>query len=439
MLMIESDLRPSQLPDTEDWQDALQKGLGRALRWATNGVFMDRAILLNACLTDLRYDRQCEEARGSWLWRIIEATGAVEDFREPILESLRMINDGLAAQQLCQFCVFYALRGDHKFRRCLQRIVSDKPVPDCPWLGEEELIELDNGAGFLYAAKARARSLPHREWEYDDKSMMNMAIEKLGQKASELLAHEAESSPELRLFFEIWNTEVEKKADEQKQSHADYMRQYTLNDIIRVAEATPNRAGFLRGWGMYASESDLQAVLGNLFNSHNPEVIASYLRVFSNRPLPCFDDRMLGLLEHGNEQIRSRAYAAVAKNAHPAIRTFALDHLLSHDAELNFINLFIKNYQLGDEDLLLTHLRLPEDQDDRHWLLLDVTKILEHNPAARCDALALWAYRWTPCGSCRHGAAKLLIDRNVAPEWLLEECQYDSDPDTRRLAKMAAS
>jgi hypothetical protein len=439
MLTTKQDLAPGDIPEMEQWQDALQKGLGRALLWAKNGLWREKAILLNACLTDLRFDRQVEEGRGPWMWQIMEATGVIEDFREPILESLGRIND-LAAQQLCQFCVYYAQRGDHRFRHSLQRIVSEKPVSDCPWLGEEELVEMDGAAGLLFAAKVRAKSLQHREWEWDDKAMMDMAIEKIGEpRVVEFVAQESESSPELRWFFDTWHRAVEKRAAEPKQNHADRMRQYTLSDAIQAAEVTPNRDFSLRGWGMYASEGDLQKTLDCLFNSHNPEVIVNYLQVFSNRPLPQFDDRVLDLLRHENKRVRNRAFTAVAKNTHPAIRKFALDRLHTHSVEPNFLELFIKNYHLGDEDLLLTHLRLPEDQDQRHWLLMDVIKILEENDAARSDVLASWVYRWTPCGSCRRHAAKLLIMRGAAPKWLIEECQYDSDPDTRRLVKDGTS
>jgi hypothetical protein len=440
MVMIEEDMAPSENPAASHWQDALQKGMGRALMWTKNGVLPGKAILLDACLTDLRYDRQCEEVRGPWLWQIMDATGTIEDFREPILDSLRSVSDGLAAQQLCQFAVSYAMLGDHRFRHALQQIVSQKPAADCPWLGEEELVELDSTAGFLYSAKARASTLPDREWDWDDKAMLDMAIEKLGeQKVTEALERESESAPDLRRLLEGWRSVVERKASEPKQSHVGHMRQYSLSDVIQAAEAMPNRAGFLRGWGMYANEGDLQAVLECIFNSDKAELIANYLRVFSNRALPHFDDRMLGLLEHEDEQVRNRAYAAVAKNSHPAVRKFALEHLQTHVHQPNFVELFIKNYQPGDEDLLRDHLQLPEDPDDRHWLLMNVTKVLEENHGARCDVLSLWAYRWTPCGSCRYHAAKLLLARAAVPKWLRNECLFDCYTDTKELVMESVS
>lgn len=433
--MTEWDLEPIAHPETVHYRDALQKGLGRALLWAKKGKWREKAILREACLTDLRYDRQCEEARGPWLWRIMEVTGVIEDFREAILESLRTLDDGLAARQLCQFCVFYAQRGEERFRHRLQEIVSEKPVPDCPWLGEEELIVLDGEAGFLFAVRVRGRSLLHREWDWDDRSVIDMAFDKLGEQATvALLERESAFSADIGRFRDQWQANAEEKAaGDPKQSHADRMRQYTLNDVIQMAENTRNRAMSLRGWGMYADERNLETILNRLFNCEDSDAIANYLRVFSNRPLPHFDRRLLDLLEHENEQVRSWAYMVAAQNSHPDVRRFALDHLSQRITERNFIQLFIRNFQSGDEDLLLKELSIPEDPQQCHGLLMNVIKVLEQNPAARRETLALLAYLRTPCASCRFRAVKLLVTQNIAPRWLIEECQYDSDSETRGL------
>ena len=74
-------MEPNELPNSLDLAEAIQKGLGRALLWAKKGLWSDKAILLNACLHDLRYDRQCEEARGPWLWQMMEAVGVADEFR----------------------------------------------------------------------------------------------------------------------------------------------------------------------------------------------------------------------------------------------------------------------------------------------------------------------------------------------------------------------
>jgi hypothetical protein len=436
--MTEWHIEPPDFPTAAHCRDAIQKGLGRALRWAERGVWKDREVLLEACLTDFRYDRQCEDARGPWLWRMMQAVRVIEAFRLPLLNAVEKIHDGLAAVQLCQFYVRYARQGDERFRRQLRRIVAEKPDPSCPWLGEQELIELEGEAGFLFVAKIRGAGLLEREWDWDwdDKALIDAAIDQLGTpKILDALQSASASSKEIDCFQKNWRAAVEKEGGVPKQNHANRMREYTLDDVIRAAEGARNQAGLLRGWGMYASEGDLEMILERLLACREPEWIANYLRVFSNRALPRFDERMLGLLDHEDEKVRGWAYRAVGQNAHPAVREFVIGRLYLQLIDPEYLHLFMRNFQPGDEVLILETLSIPDDADQRHGLLMDVVKVLEQNPAARCETLALLAYRLTPCGSCRFHAVKLLVDRNVAPAWLIAECGYDAVSDTRELVE----
>jgi hypothetical protein len=89
-----ADFSPSCSPSLDQQRDALQKGLGRAIQWALAGRLAD-GPLIDACLHDKRYDRQCEDNRGEWLWTIINALEATERLRQPVLESLRQpLEDG---------------------------------------------------------------------------------------------------------------------------------------------------------------------------------------------------------------------------------------------------------------------------------------------------------------------------------------------------------
>ena len=60
------DFSPPPIPTRIQQQDALQKGVGRAVTWAERGQ-LDLDVLLEACLHDQRFDRQCEANRGEWL------------------------------------------------------------------------------------------------------------------------------------------------------------------------------------------------------------------------------------------------------------------------------------------------------------------------------------------------------------------------------------
>lgn len=434
--MIECVLEPPEAPSALDCRDAVRYGLGRALLWAEKGVWCGKDTLLEACLTDFRYDRQTEDNRGPWLWRFMQALNVVDEFRSPILDALQKVNDGLAAEQLCQFCVYYARQGDQRFRRQLRRIVAEKPSSDCPWLGEAELIELDGEPGFRFVAEVRGAQLLHKEWDYDDRATINAAIEQLGEPSVlAVLQNASASSKEIDCFRDKWLASVEKERGAPKQSHASRMREYTIDDVIQVAEGTRRQPALLRGWGMYACDRDLESIVERLLACREPEWIANYLRVFSNRAMPRFDERILGLLDHENEKVRDWAFDAVGQNEHPAVREWAIKRLALRINDPGYFQLFLKNYEPGDEDLFVETLRIPEDADQRHGLLMDVVKVLEQNPSALCQPLALLAYRLTPCGPCRFHSVKLLIERTAPPSWLVAECGYDAVSDIRELVE----
>jgi hypothetical protein len=438
-MMIEWASEPTAHPESKHLQDAIEKGLGRALFWAKKGLWTDKAILLNACLHDLRYDRQCEESRGPWLWQIMGLLGVVSEFRDAILDSLRIVDDGFAGHQLCQFCVYYARDGDERFRQRLREIVTRKPDPSYPSFGERELIDLDGEAGFLFAARIRSEALSSREWDWEDGHLIEEAIEKLGEPAVlALLDRESQSSPAMLRFHDAWRAAVQLKTDDPRQKHIERMRQYSLTDIIQRAESERSQVGILRGWGMYADEADLRIILDRLLNVQDPAILVNYLQVFSNRPMPEPNEKLLGLLDHEDKNVRFRAYTALAQNSHSLVRKYAVDHLNDRIAEPNFLKLFIRNLMPGDEETLLGALRLPEDEYQCHGFLMDLLEVLEHNPESKCYELAMIIYRFTPCGNCRRHAAKLLINRKVAPAWLIEECRYDAIADTRCLVAIPA-
>ena len=62
------------------------------MQWATAGVLAAEP-LLDACLHDQRFDRQFEDNRGEWLWKLISLTDSALQFRDPLFNALRTVND----------------------------------------------------------------------------------------------------------------------------------------------------------------------------------------------------------------------------------------------------------------------------------------------------------------------------------------------------------
>lgn len=436
--MVPADYAPAAFPSRQQQRDALRKGLGRAVQWASAGR-LDDGALLEACLQDQRFDRQVEDPRGEWLWEMVRATGAVTRFRVPILHALHDLSDDTAtADQLCGLARQYGSTGDEAFRSRLYEIVEQKPIADSPWLGEEELVGLDGERGFLFAAVVRGRSLAGREWDWDDGTLIDIAAKSLGEGRVHDLLQES-SGEAIRRFREGWLQEKQRKAERvSADAHRARMAAIPAEEAIRAAE-TGGNCSWLPGWGMYADEVSLQTVVRHLRGAREPGVIASLLRVFRRRALPQFDSCFIDFCCHADQGVRRQAVAALRNTAHPLAREFALGELRNGIRSGSEVELFIRNYRAGDEQRILESLEMPEDASELHWLLMGVSKILEANPEANRLPLCLVSYALQPCSSCRCRDARLLIDGRVAPAWLVEECRHDADADCRQLVETAAA
>src|SRR2546430_30277 len=86
-----------------------------------------------------------------------------------------------SAGQLCELAKHYAKQGDSAFLTRLYEIVERKPFIDSPWLGEEEIIELDGESALVFAIEVRGRGLANREWAWDDERLIEQAIERFGE------------------------------------------------------------------------------------------------------------------------------------------------------------------------------------------------------------------------------------------------------------------
>lgn len=427
------DLSPPAAPSLAQQADALRKGLGRAAQWASRGQLAE-TVLLEACLHDQRYDMQVAERRGIWLWQMIQAMQAVERFRTPILDALRTFPDQRSALQLCELARHFAEAGDERFRKRLYEILEQQPIADWSALGEDEVVSLDGEAGFLFAARLRGRQLFTREWEWDDTALLQNASTKFGEaRINELLS--APSDEAMSRFERGRRQHVEQRAEKEPlPTWRDRVRAIRPSEIISRAHSRDSGYGQFRAWGMHAEESDLTTVLQELWTTEPAPALANLLAVFANRALPQFDARLIDLCRHEDKLVRRRAYTALAMNAHPLVRSFALEHLERRVSEALVVGLITHNYEPGDEHRLLAALEMPNDEDELHALLMDAAKLLETNPTADCSQLATTVYAMTPCENCRFFALRLLNGQQAIPQWMREECRHDSAEDCRKLA-----
>ena len=71
-----------------EFSDAIAKGLGRAFLHVDRYQLEDvKDIVLNACLNELSYDRECCESRSKWLFSMFSKSTYYSKFKERILSA----------------------------------------------------------------------------------------------------------------------------------------------------------------------------------------------------------------------------------------------------------------------------------------------------------------------------------------------------------------
>ncbi len=148
--------------------------------------------------------------------------------------------------------------------------------------------------------------------------------------------------------------------------------------------------------------------------------------------------QLLALLDPPFSKIRSRAASAFSYLTDPLVRAKGLEILADAAGRSDWPNslyLLEKNFAAEDYPLLDEALNLPMDSQAKHDVALRMGHLLEPLPPDQCLRLLLWKYESSPCSECRYHCVSELVERNLAPQWLLEECLDDCDHNTRELAR----
>jgi hypothetical protein len=425
------DITPPATPTVEQQRDALKKGLGRAVTWATSGK-LDPEVLLEACLHDQRYDWQCEAARGSWLWSLMRAGSVADRFRQPIFDEFAELPEVLAVQ-LCGLARHYAASGDTEFRERLYGIVGTRPIPSMDSLGESELVELDGEKGFIFAAGVRGDLLDSDRWGWSHRSLVDDAVERWGRERTIRLLEESDRHGCGR-FLSAWIGSTEELSTGGVEAYHLRMRTIPVTDVLAAA-SNKDRCIWFRGWGTQAGEDDLRTVFAAIREEADTHRLARLLRVFHGRVLPEIVPRILELVRHPDADVSGPAVKALKPASHPAIRKLALELLTQMDTVESAVSLLIHNYVADDEGRILTTVSALQDEDDLHRSLMSARHVLMENVEADPVSLGLFIYRHTPCGECRESTAALLHERGAMPEWMRAELRLDANEHCRELVE----
>jgi hypothetical protein len=169
-----------------------------------------------------------------------------------------------------------------------------------------------------------------------------------------------------------------------------------------------------------------------------PEARAKALEAFAWCPYPGNPQPVIEDTRSACEALSRTAWQALENLRHPAIRDFAHDNNAKGNRTVENFSLLVTNYIPEDAMLLeslLKELIAKKNWDEIHAAGMDVYR------AFRVDSviphpqhLLPLLYEYNPCSYCRESALVYMSKHRMLTKEVLEECQYDSNYDIRRMA-----
>ena len=139
-----------------------------------------------------------------------------------------------------------------------------------------------------------------------------------------------------------------------------------------------------------------------------------------------------------NEKLRRTAWQSLENLRHPAVRDFAHKNVSKGDRTFENFALLVTNYIPEDAMLLESLLRdliLKKDWDDVHAAGRDIYRAFrDKSGIPHPKHLLPILYEYNPCSFCRESALVYMSKHRMLTKEVLEECQFDSNYDIRRMA-----
>jgi len=452
----------------EEFRDALRKGLGRAVQHVRNSSpEVVRDDLTHACTHFLGLNLQEElGSRATWLFSMIEATGEPNFYRKKVIEALEQMpdnpDDTETFNELYSLLTEFAARSDTESLAVMRRRFETANVLYEPHFGFYNLLrieEIDALIRLLCREWKRIRddetlgAFGDWEIEYAEKELgkeavqnalekeslvnesVRLCLERLRREKTEILARQAEQEkskktlPQLSELIDVLNENWPQETD-------------WTDDTFRDA-FSQRRNLFWHSGRLYAKPTpeELEFAFQQLLKTIDPGRQLCLLAVFAKETMPRLEPRLLSLLDAPLYLIRLGAEQAFSRMTDPQVRTKGLE-LVAKASDFNDwyfgIGLLEKNYRPGDELLLQRTLELiPADTDvhNLHAIVMSLLDLIDANAEFSFELILLWAYENTPCPYCRYRCVEQMIQRNITPKNLLEECFDDLYESTRELAK----
>lgn len=414
---------------------ALRTGHGRAIyhveNHGSNGL---EEIIIEACLTCVSYDPQLEVDRAPWLFSIVDRAKLNAKVVQAIkaLENTPPPENQRDSNQRSAILKELAASGSEDARCLLYSSLALFPGT-ASVLGAEEIIALDGVDGLIYVVRQMGQWLQaDPDFWVDDYPIKQFDASTGTEGGLAALERKAAIDSDIASYL-VGIREIHDSLSGSSTRFEPML--FDGNEVVAYVKKNPREQCYwLRRWGPQATNDQCDIVFAALLASEESEHVKRLFRCFAKTGVPRFESRLLRWIDHADSQVQWAAVEALAPKTHRELRDVA-KRLIANGNVPNGVALLVNNFFEGDFSLCTKHLTQLDDADKTHHLVGELLNLCEAHPGQEALDCLLYVYEFSPCSTCRKRAVKALTDTSIAPAWVLAECAFDADPETRALAR----
>ena len=422
----------------KEFKEAMLRGLGRCVIAVRKEPEKYREIVLWACKRNFAYDAQSEGTRSWYTYTMANAYPDKETFIAATAEALKKYrpNNGWDLLHLSEILMFFAMDGyesarqalEEKYQEILTAMFFLKRRPNRVFSELSDLEQLGlvlavDRKSFLRIAGDFGRL--YREKKYMCDGDFAWFFSSKGGQYRKTMEAAALVDENIACFMQ------------REQADIDAQEKYRQQ---RTEKPEENLTGIrLSRWLAKKADSETVDQYAHAYRMQTePEARAKALEAFTWCPYPGDPQAVIEDTQSVCESLSHTAWKALENLRHPAVRAFAYNNAVKGNRTVENFALLATNYIPEDAMLLesiLKELISKKNWDGVHAAGMDIYRAFrEGSGIPHPKYLLPLLYEYNPCSFCRESALVYMSKHRMLTKEILEECQYDSNDDIRRLA-----
>ena len=422
----------------KEFKEAMLRGLGRCVIAVQKEPEKYRDLVMWACKRNFAYDAQSEGTRSWYTYTMANAYPDKETFINTAAEALKKYrpNGSWDLLHLSEILMFFAMDGyesarkalEEKYQEVLTGMFARKRRPNRVFHELSDLEQLGlvlavDSKSFLRIAGDFGRL--YREKKYMYAGDFAWFFSSKGGQFRKNMEAAAQREENIACFLQRESADIAAREEQWEQRKASFPEGLTG---VRLSRWLANKAD---------QETVEQYVLAYR-EQVQPEMRAEALMAFSCCSYPDDPYSIIEDIQSNCEELQNAAWRALENIRHPAVRAFALNNIANGIRTPENFALLATNYVPEDEEImeeLLQELITKKDWDSFHAAGMDVYRAFrEGSGIPHPKHLLPILYEYNPCSFCRESALVHLSKHRMLTQEMLEECQFDSNDDIRKMA-----